>query len=85
MRHTSRGRSVPPRRRSRAAIWIALTGVLLIPIIAVHASSSRLRQTLVPDHTVHDFGQVAMSGGEITARIPITVKEITRITSVNSS
>jgi hypothetical protein len=87
MSHASRGRSVPPRRRSRAAIWMALTGVLLIPAIAVlyYASGGRVSQTLIPDHTVHDFGQVAMSGGEISARIPITVRDTTRITSINSS
>jgi hypothetical protein len=83
-----KGRKVPPRRRMPYRwLWFALLGLiftgagtLLLGMVNRAAAS-----TLAPEHTAHDFGQVTMHNGEITAQFPITVREPTVVTDVNSS
>ncbi len=83
-----KGRKVPPRRRTpQRWLWFAVlalvvtgAGTLLLGVVNRAAAS-----TLVPERTAHDFGQVAMHNGEITAQFPITVREPTVVTDVNSS
>ena len=46
---------------------------------------SAVTGALVPEHTVHDFGQVRMDGGLIDARFPLTVQNPVRVTSLETT
>ncbi len=73
---------LPPARKRRAPRWPFVLAPLLV-LGVVFAFSSGLvatgpqpvasTATIVPEHTVHEFGSVKIHGGLLAASFPLTV------------
>ena len=49
------------------------------------ASVGQEEGALVPEHTVHDFGQIRMGGGPIDARFRMAVQSPVRVTRLETT
>ena len=90
MARHAQGRAVPRRRGWSSLPWLwlglALAVVFAGAVLALSAlDGSGRRSAIGAEQTSHDFGAVAMSNGEVTAKLPITVRTPAVVTDINSS
>jgi hypothetical protein len=78
-----------PNRKTRSPWpWLALAVFILIAgAIALRFASgaSSPANRLSAEHQTHDFGQVPIQGGLITAQFPLTVESETLVTELTTS
>ena len=79
---------LPIRRVRRRAAWMPVAiGLALVGVLAllVWNVGSAPRGKVVAATTSHDFGQVPISGGYITAKFPLTVDGEALVTDITST
>ena len=87
MASRTKGRAVPQRHTTRPWLWLgALALVVLAGTALALTGFGRGRAgALVAEQSTYDFGTVSMRNGEITTTFPVSVREPTVVTDVNSS
>ncbi len=83
-----RPRPVPRRQAQRRIPWMPVViGLVLVGALAVllWGAASMPRGTVAAATTTHDFGQVPISGGDLTTQFPLTVDRAALVTDITST
>ena len=87
--HQVQPRPAPRRQVQRRRIpWLPVAiGLVLVGALAVllWGAASTPRGTVAATTKTHDFGQVPISGGYLTAKFPLTVEGAALVTDITST
>lgn len=75
----------PVRGRSRRWLWLSFFALLLVGGVLVAAATTSPAEALAAERTFHDFSQIGINDGLVVVKFPLTVKQATQVTDVQTS